>query len=337
MITFARGIGYNLFRLRGAFPQAMRVTLMHNPTAGDEEHSRERLERLIRAAGHEVRYQSMDEEGFASALKDAGDLVAVAGGDGTVRKVALRLIGCETPLPPLTILPHGTANNLAHSLGLDGSPEELILSWTKALRKKFDVGCATGAWGKRRFIEAVGFGLFPATAARIEAQEERNPSEFDSTEQELARDLRKLREMLARYRAEDLQVTLDGQDCSGLYLMMGAMNIPFVGPNLELAPEADPGDGYLEVVFLKEDEREKFAAYLDARLAGKPSFLNLDVRRGRRLTVRCAEAPIHIDDEIWPARTECESEKEKAAEESNPPLVIDVSLEAHSLEFLVNN
>ena len=303
----------------------MRVTLMHSPTAGDEEHSREQLERLIRAAGHTVTYQSMDEEDFASALKDAGDLVAVAGGDGTVRKVALRLIGSETPL---TILPHGTANNLAHALGLDGSLEELIAAWATAQPQKFDAGCAVGPGGKRRFLEAVGFGLFPATAAHIEAQEERHPSEFDSTEKELARDLRKLREMLARYQAEDLQVNLDGQDCSGQYLMLAAMNIPFIGPNLELAPEADASDGALEVVFLKEAARAEFARYLDARLAGEPSFLDLDVRRGHRLQVRCATAPIHIDDEIWPAGE---------APEGARSTLIDITLEAAALKFLVNS
>jgi hypothetical protein len=34
----------------------MRVTLLHNPTAGDEEHSRERLLEALTEAGHEGFY-----------------------------------------------------------------------------------------------------------------------------------------------------------------------------------------------------------------------------------------------------------------------------------------
>jgi len=51
------------------------------------------LVELLCAAGHKVNYQSSKEKKWKKALKNPGDIVAVAGGDGTVGKVARRLIG----------------------------------------------------------------------------------------------------------------------------------------------------------------------------------------------------------------------------------------------------
>ena len=50
---------------------------------------------------------------------DFGDAVIVAGGDGTVGKVAKRLAGTDVPL---VVLPTGTANNIARSLGIGVDP-----------------------------------------------------------------------------------------------------------------------------------------------------------------------------------------------------------------------
>ena len=45
------------------------VKLVHNPTAGDEEHNKEHLEAQIKNAGFGCRYSSTKEEGW----KEIGD------------------------------------------------------------------------------------------------------------------------------------------------------------------------------------------------------------------------------------------------------------------------
>src|SRR3954463_5240521 len=70
------------FRGSGA---AMRVTLIHNPGAGEEgQPDAEDLRRLVRAAGHEVWCVSSKEPGWEAALDRPAELIAIAGGDGTV-------------------------------------------------------------------------------------------------------------------------------------------------------------------------------------------------------------------------------------------------------------
>jgi hypothetical protein len=46
----------------------LHVALMHNPTAGDERHSRESLVAILADEGHKVIYQSVKDERWHEAL-----------------------------------------------------------------------------------------------------------------------------------------------------------------------------------------------------------------------------------------------------------------------------
>src|SRR5213083_2784034 len=129
----------------------MRIILMHNPTAGRGKHDKRELMAALANAGHHAIYQSTKKSDYKKALKKPADLVLAAGGDGTVGKVGCELIDSGIPLG---VLPLGTANNLARSLGFIASPEEIITGLKAAERRAFDIGLARGPWGKRYFFEA---------------------------------------------------------------------------------------------------------------------------------------------------------------------------------------
>src|SRR5262249_27396779 len=171
----------------------MRVTLIHNPGAGgDKQPSKGQLEALIREAGHDVRYQSVREKGWSKVLKKTADLVAVAGGDGTVGKVARRLIGRGIPI---AVLPMGTANNISRTLGITGmSVIQLIPSWSTARHLSWDAGMTRGPWGERAFIEGIGAGLFTRSIPHIDA--DATVAELNDTEVKLSYTLQFLRELL---------------------------------------------------------------------------------------------------------------------------------------------
>ena len=121
----------------------MKVTLIHNPDAGSTDEScADEIANSIRAAGHSVVCQSCRNAGWEKALLEPGDLVAVAGGDGIVGTVAKQMIGKSVPI---AVLPMGTANNIASTLGLTGlSMDDLIRGWRSARRIQLDVGAAHG-------------------------------------------------------------------------------------------------------------------------------------------------------------------------------------------------
>ena len=306
-----------------------RVTLIHNPGAGDAEHASDELSRMLSGAGYEVDYRSTEDDDFEGALAGARGMVVVAGGDGTVRKVAKRLVGRGVPLG---VLPLGTANNIAQSLGLGGDAGELAEGLRSARRMKFDVGVARGPWGAEYFFEGFGLGLFTDVMTELDAREEREPALFERAADPLATALRALREALPGYRAHDLRLRLDGEDLSGRYLMVEAMNISRVGPNLFLAPDADPSDGLLDVVVVSEEGREEFGQYLEYRLEGKQDAPLLCVRRGRRLEFSWDGPLLRFDDETWPKK---KGKKAAGREWRDGPAAVEVTLEHAGLEFLI--
>jgi diacylglycerol kinase (ATP) len=273
----------------------MRVTLFHNPTAGEEETSKEELISLLENAGHEVTYQSTDEDNYEKALTDPGDWVVMAGGDGTVGKILPKMLGSKVRLG---LLPSGTANNIARTLGVGGASQGTIENWSDDSTCPFQVGMAEGSWGDKNFIEAVGWGLMALLMKEMDQRKEKQDLSFDNREQELAYARKVLLEISENYPPAPFQIFLDGKDLSGEYLLVEAMNIKSVGPKLDLAPGADPGDGKLDLVLLTEKDRDAFREYVRQRLEGEEPTPAFSVRQGQRLQVAWKGTEAHLDDDL---------------------------------------
>jgi diacylglycerol kinase (ATP) len=284
-----------------------RAILVHNPTAGEGKHSAEALAELIRAVGYRVSHVHAKKKKQLKTLRDARGLIVVAGGDGTVHKVARLVAGREKTI---TILPLGTANNIARSLGLKGrTPEELIAGLSRAKELVIDVGVAKGPWGKRVFMEGMGGGLFAEVMAKLDSgrrhRRRRPPGEngnyktlFSSKEAHLMNGLHALADHLPDFKAKAFEVTIDGTKVSGNFLLLEAMNMPYLGPNLHIGRDADPGDGMLDFVLLSEEHRQEFAEYIKHRLEGGDDAPSLTSMKGKHLHCVWRGAKLHIDDKI---------------------------------------
>ena len=299
----------------------MRVILIHNPGAGDDDQpDAKALQKLIRDAGHEVIYQPAKHERWTAVLEERADVVAVAGGDGTVGRVAKRLIGRDMPIAPL---PFGTANNISKTLGLtELTLKEIIAGWDAAQRIGFDAGVAKGPWGSRYFIEAFGVGLFACTIPV--ADESRTLARLKDADAKVAYAQEMLRERLVRCLPHDLQLTLDGRDMSGSYVLFEAMNMEFVGPNLYLAPDIRPSDGCLDVVLVTTAGRDDLESSLEDWQDGDLVHPELPRYRARKIELEWNGFEVHVDDEAWPADRE------------EPPQLthIEIAVEHDAVSFL---
>jgi diacylglycerol kinase family enzyme len=275
----------------------VRVTLIHNPKAGREGAGDARkLEKLLRGLGHDVRYHSSKEKGLRRVLKKDADVVAVAGGDGTVARVTRRLVGGNTPI---AVLPSGTANNVGRSLGLLGRHfEELVRGWDGARRVKLDIGIAAGPWGERYFVEGVGAGLFANLLTREKSTAEQRRAKRKANPVESA--LQRLKEAAETLEPVEVNARLDGEDISGRYLLLEAVNLPYVGPNLHLVHDSQPGDGQFDVVMVSENERDRLVHYLDRWQDNRERLAILPTKRGKRLQIEWTGFPLHIDDRLHP-------------------------------------
>jgi diacylglycerol kinase (ATP) len=305
----------------------MRVTLIHNPKAGaNEQPALEEILAWILAAGHTVICQSVKGDDWDSALATSPDLVAVAGGDGTVGAVSTRLAGRGIPI---AVLPVGTANNISNVLGLaDTTPERLIAGWATARRIAFDTGTVDGPWGVTRFIEGFGVGLLARAITELDAKAEVAFGRVDNREEKMTSGLKRLRDLVGTCPAQELKISLDGQDLSGEYILMEVMNIQHIGPSLHFAPAADPGDGLLDLILVTAEQREMLAEYLSRRLEGDVEPLEWNAYRGHRLELRCEDSDIHIDDKVWPAHGETSV---------GLPMNFKLDVDRHALEFLVQS
>jgi diacylglycerol kinase (ATP) len=278
----------------------IRVTLMHNPGAGTNCVSRENLMDALRRAGFSPVYQSTDEQGFEAALDDPGEMVIIAGGDGTVHKVATRI---QRPEIPFAVLPSGTANNIARAVGTFGPLEEIIDGLSTPDIRPFDIGCVRGPWGERPFFEAVGCGLFAHMLSSLEQDEDETLGEL-SEEGHPAAYLEVMKRILMGALPCSWRVTIDGASTTGSQLLLEVLNIPSIGPNLLLAPDADPGDGLLDVVMVNEEQRQTLLDFLDTqkRRSGTPP--RLTVKQVSRLEIHRGTSVLHVDDELWPKDAE---------------------------------
>lgn len=307
----------------------MRATLIHNANAaGWFRLSTGRIVELLADVGYDAEHVPTESEAeLAAALCDPGELVIAAGGDGTVRGVALALAERPGPSVPLAIIPLGTANNIARTLSLTDTSEALIRGLAAPQRRPFDLGCIRGPWGASWFLEAFGFGLFAYGMAHYAPDQGKS----------LFRALRAAVQALTRYEARSWQLELDGEDISGRYLMVELMNTAAMGLRLPLAPGADPSDGVFEVVLVAEDDTVGLNSYLAHLAAGTLGQLpNVTVRPGRHLTLHWDGSPLHFDEEIRGEET-CSGEGSvpgssvgSSGVESG---VVNVNLEAGALEL----
>ncbi len=124
----------------------------------------QQLEASLSRVGYEVSVRPSQYAGHAHQLalqaKDAADLVAVVGGDGTVAEVAN---GLAYSRAPLLIVPTGTENIIANELGLSNVSRRLEDLLRHGQPHPVDLGCVNG----RYFLAILGAGFDADVIERV--------------------------------------------------------------------------------------------------------------------------------------------------------------------------
>jgi YegS/Rv2252/BmrU family lipid kinase len=172
----------------------------------------------------------------AAAEDNRCAMVAVAGGDGTVREVAH---GLASSNKPLLIIPCGTENLLANELGFDAKPQTVINVFEAGYTKDLDLGSANG----RCFTSIAGFGFDGKVVERV-SKERKGHIDYTDYFWPIWR-------TFWDYKFDKMQVTVDGREIFNDHGMVFVGNISKYAMGLGILKQADYSDGLLDVCIYK--------------------------------------------------------------------------------------
>jgi diacylglycerol kinase family enzyme len=238
---------------------ARRAVLFHNARAGTGRFRRTDLE----GRGFEVRDSGSDIGAAAEqAAREGFEVLAVAGGDGSLSPVAAVALRHNLPL---LVVPGGTFNHFARDLGLDLGDPLASLAGLEGEERRVDVGRVNG----RVFLNNVSFGVYASIV--------REPG-YRAARLETAQ--RVLSAGLTRF---DLQFrTPEGREIDGALLLMAGNNRYDLFGLYDFGERFHLDDGLLDVLALetggaawlrwtaKELEVRSKSGRIDAAIDGEP-------------------------------------------------------------------
>jgi diacylglycerol kinase (ATP) len=210
------------------------------------------IDQLV-AAGHDVvgiqegSYQDLHTKTQAALRKDS--VLVVVGGDGMAH------LGVDLATQagiPLGIIPAGTGNDLARHLGIPlGSISAATAHFLAAKKaRKIDVAVSKGPEGEEAPYVCVLSAGFDAIV-----NERANAIKFPKGRHRYTVAL-----LIELWKLKPLsyQVSIDGKDFSGEYLLVAVANSQSFGGGMKVTPEASLVDGLVDVLLLKPLGRLEF-------------------------------------------------------------------------------
>jgi YegS/Rv2252/BmrU family lipid kinase len=241
----------------------MKAAIIVNPFAGKRK-APEILplaEKIAAGLGIELAVSTIEGPGRGAELSRAAadegaERIVCVGGDGSLNAVAVGLLGTKVPLG---IVPMGSGNGYARSLGLPQRPEDALRVAFTGRVQPMDVGFLNG----RLFLGTAGIGFDASVAERFDRTKRRGMLAY----------LRIALEEIARAKTINVRITANGRTHDAELLMIVFCNTGEFGNGVRISPSSRPDDGVAEI-----------------RLVSKPpfrslpmAFLYLYTRRGDRL------------------------------------------------------
>ena len=241
----------------------MRAKLIFNPSAGATGGRPSQLMDVI----HEMQAWKLVPEAFLvepgcdlpvvvqNALAQGIRMFVVCGGDGTILAVAGALIGTGATLG---IIPTGTQNNVALSLGIPSDIPAAIAILRTGRRIKVDVGMAACGKIVRPFLLACMAGLASAIF----------PSADDIQHGNLARIGDFLAALVASPPAEMHLVLDNKQEIHTQGHVALVSNMPYIGLHFQVGPAAAFNDGLLDVLIFTDLSKMELLGYAAQKVVG---------------------------------------------------------------------
>ena len=277
------------------------LAVIYNPAAGRGRISlevlRERLKARAGATHFEIAETSADwsaRQLAETAVANGAQIVAAAGGDGTLGEVLNAVYGSDAKMG---VLPLGTGNDFARTLGVGTDLDGAIATLLGKHSRTIDIGRATFADESRLFLNIAGCGFDALVAKRIHAG---RTHPFWKHWKGVAAYVAATTLELQRLRAARLRLKLDGELIDTRALLCAVANAKSYGGGMKVAPDAQLDDGLFDICVIKEASRWEFArAFPSVFAGGHVHHPRVEMFRARRVEIWCDRPwPVLVDGEV---------------------------------------
>ena len=273
---------------------------MRNPASGRGAGARHwpKIEQKLRAnfPDSAITVYPTEGPGHARELAERAvyariDLIVACGGDGTLQEVANAAIDSMTPLG---LIPLGTGNDVARSIGIGTDTDLAIQTLAKAPAQLtdaiwYEIGDKKG-WS----LNACGVGMDAAVGQRIN----QGFRYLRGTAAYIAAIL----DTLVRYKPSDMCIEVDGTSFNTHAMLCTVANCRSYGGGMLIAPMARMDDGVFDIIVIDNVDKLEFIRTFPKVFSGKHlEHPKVKAFAGRRVTIEShPPRPVLVDGEILP-------------------------------------
>ena len=270
----------------------MRVMFIVNPAAGRGRGRQvwKKVERylLCNDLPYGVTFSRKPGEPYRlaqEACQQEWDIVAAVGGDGTVNEVANAIMGKGKILG---IVPAGTGSDYSRSLPVPSNTEAATAALYTGEPLAVDVGMVNG----RYFLGVAGMGFDAEVCQLVNTKLTWLKGK--------AAYIAGVVLTLATFRPQRVRVTLDDRVFETTATLIAVANARFFGGGMEIAPMADPTDGWFHVCVVDRLPKGEMLRVFPKIFAGKHVYHRaFAAYRAQRVSITGLEGiPIQAEGEV---------------------------------------
>ncbi len=278
-----------------------KVALLNNPDSGGKRRRERELSsalRVLQEAGIEAeilatRSPAHADEEARRAIADGCDAIFACGGDGTVHNIVQVLAHSNVPL---AVLPMGTANALAHDIGLPMAVAAATKALVNAVPRRVGLGRIKytgldGVEASRYFVIAAGMGVDAHLffQLRSEFKQRMGMTAYYAKAWHLW-----FSYAMTRFLAEYVPLGETGPRTESVTELLGVRIRNFGGVLRELAPGASLDRNDIRIILCRTASRLSFLAYVTRGLLGlRWSVRGIDLVHTENFSCRYATEGSH--------------------------------------------
>jgi len=269
-----------------------KIKFIFNPRAGfihSTNYILDTIERLFPRNLCEYDFEKTREKGHATeiarnAVKDEVDIIVAIGGDGTIHQTASALLDTHIPLG---IIPTGSGNGLARSLGIPLLINKSLKLVTMGDVRDIDVGEVNG----KHFFATSGFGFDAVVGKRFDDGNLRGPAPYFYAG---------IKEYI-NYDRQNYVITCEDREVSVNALLVAVVNSKQYGVNAIIAPDARLDDGLLDLCIVKSSSFLQTIYHLPKLFTGQIGKASIvELYQGKKIKIKKESGNYyHLDGEIY--------------------------------------